>query len=252
MRIVVKVGSSSLHDGTSPRMEVFHAIADDVAEMSGDSQFVVVTSGAILFGKAALAGIDLGEDSIERDQVFASAGQRRLMDAWADAFSPYGEVGQILATNQELLGKRSDEKRHISGVLELMLAKEIRPIVNENDAVATDEIKQGDNDRLSAYIADLIGANLLFLLGQEDGFYRNYGTENEELVKLMMVSDLEHNRQFAGESMTGKGTGGMGTKFDAAEIFLAVPNRHLYIAPAIGERPITSALNRLTGTLLES
>jgi glutamate 5-kinase len=252
MRTVVKVGSSSLHDGFSPRFEVFRAIADDVAELSTISEFVIVSSGAILFGRAALRGIDLGPDCIEKEQLMASVGQRLLMEAWHEAFIPYGEVGQILVTNQELLGIRSDEKRHLTGVLELMLSRGVRPIVNENDAVAVDEIKLGDNDKLSAHLAHILRADMLFLLGQEEGFYENYGTESQALIRLIMASDLEHFRPHAGESLTGNGTGGMGTKFDAASIFMAESGRHMNISTANGSNPISKAWHREQGTMFES
>jgi glutamate 5-kinase len=214
--IVIKVGSSSL---TSPRGTLDIAnlkrIAAEIAELvKATKKVILVTSGAIVCGAERLG---LGKPkTIPQKQAAAAVGQSRLMRQYEKAFEEYDlTVAQVLLTRDAI----ADRERYLNArhTFDTLLEENVIPIVNENDTVAIDEIKIGDNDNLAALTASLVGADLLILLTDVDGFYM----KNEEGVPYLAAEIKEINRDVedaAGHPSTQLGTGGMITKIQAARI----------------------------------
>ncbi len=217
-RIVVKLGTSVLTGGTRkldhPRMvelarqsaELYHAGHD----------IVVCTSGAQAAGRALLGFPDL-PPTIANKQMFAAVGQSRLMLTWERFFEIYGiHVGQILLTRADV----ENRQRYLNArdTFSALLEQRIVPIVNENDAVAPEEIKVGDNDNLSALVATLVNADLLLLLTDQPGLYTADPRSNPDAQLIPEVRRIDETlRRLAGGSVSGLGTGGMYTKLQAVD-----------------------------------
>jgi glutamate 5-kinase len=215
-RIVVKVGSSSVTERGVISGKKISAIVSDVAGLSRRGyQVVIVTSGAISTG-AGVLGKNLRNLTIPEKQALAAVGQTILMNEYRNAFSKKGlPVGQILLTEDDVKHRtRFLNARH---TLETLLHLGIIPIVNENDSVAVNEIKFGDNDMLSAHVASLINADLLILLSDVDGFYMNMD-DAEPVEEIYSITDRIIDR--AGGAGSEYGTGGMMSKIRAAEIII--------------------------------
>lgn len=213
-RIVVKVGSSSLTSAAGGLdRDRLQALVDAVAARPG---LVLVSSGAIAAGLAPL-GLARRPRDLATQQAAASVGQAELVHAYSLAFARHRRtVGQVLLTADDVV--RRSHYRNAQTTLERLLALGVVPVVNENDAVATDEIRFGDNDRLAALVAHLIRADALVLLSDVDGLYdgdpRRAGTRRLDEVRSQ--DDLVGVR--AGASSSGVGTGGMASKVDAARV----------------------------------
>ncbi len=169
-RLVVKIGSSLLVQNGRLRVDWLRALAEDVAHLkSSGTDVVLVSSGSIALGRGAL-DMPAGELALEQSQAAAAVGQIRLARAYEEALAPHGiTTAQVLVTLED----STDRRRYLNSraTLEQLLALGVVPIVNENDTVATDEIRYGDNDRLAAQIAVTVGADQLILLSDVDGFY---------------------------------------------------------------------------------
>jgi glutamate 5-kinase len=227
---VVKVGSSLLVEGGRLRRRWLDALARDVAAIRREGQAVaVVTSGAVGLGLRAL---DHRVTELAHRQAAAAVGQIRLSEAYRTAFRRHGmEVAQVLVTPQDT----EDRQRHLNarGTLEALLERGIVPVINENDTVAADEIKFGDNDRLAARVAQLMSADLVVLLSDVDGLYdadprRNPGARHVPRVRAV-TPVIE---AMAGGTGTSLGTGGMASKVAAARIALGA-GAHLVIASGV-------------------
>ncbi|MGP9539309.1 glutamate 5-kinase [Brachybacterium sp. AOP43-C2-M15] len=217
-RLVVKIGSSSLTDadGRLDRSQV-QVIADTAATLVADgTELVIVSSGAIA---AALGPLGLPERpaAVELQQAAASVGQALLATAWQGAFAAHGLVtGQVLLTESDVI--RPQTYRNVRSALESLLGLGTVPVVNENDTTATHEIRFGDNDRLAALVAQLIGADALILLTDVDALYtappREPGAE-----RIGRVDDVARLAGVNIGSVGSKvGTGGMVTKLSAAQL----------------------------------
>jgi glutamate 5-kinase len=223
-RIVVKLGSALLIEQASgkPNAERFQAIAADVASLRAAGKSVtLVSSGAVALGRRAL-GFKAGKLKLEEKQAAAAAGQPLLMRAWADALGPHD-----LAVAQALLTFEDTERRrrwlNARATLETLLERGAIPVVNENDTVATEEIRYGDNDRLAARVAQMLGADVLVLLSDIDGLYTADPRSNPEARHIPEVRRLTADiLAMAGGANTGAGvgSGGMATKLEAARIAL--------------------------------
>ncbi len=218
-RIVVKVGSSSLTSLTGGLDGVrLRALADAVAaERLAGRQVVLVSSGAIAAGMAPL-GLPRRPRDLATQQAAASVGQLLLVEQYAAAFARHGlTVGQVLLTADDL--HRRAHYRNAQRTLERLLALGVVPIVNENDAVATDEIRFGDNDRLAALVAHLAVADALVLLSDVAGLYDgDPRTEGARLIEQVHdLSDLA-GVDLGRQGSEGVGTGGMASKVEAAGI----------------------------------
>jgi glutamate 5-kinase len=216
-RTVVKIGSSSLTARGRIDPLRLDTIVDAVAARhGGHQQVVVVSSGAIAAGIAPL-GLRARPRDLATQQAAASVGQLLLAERYAASFARYGlQVGQVLLTADDL--HRRGHYRNAQRTLERLLSLGVIPIVNENDTVATHEIRFGDNDRLAALVAHLVHADALVLLSDVDGLYTGRpGQPGSTLVpEVRDGADLAAVRVARGGS--GVGTGGMATKLDAAAI----------------------------------
>ncbi|MCP3765448.1 MULTISPECIES: glutamate 5-kinase [Streptomyces] len=222
-RIVVKVGSSSLTTAAGGLdADRVDALVDVLAKVrsGGERELVLVSSGAIAAGLAPL-GLTRRPRDLARQQAAASVGQGLLMARYTASFARYGvRAGQILLTSDDM--SRRAHHRNASRTLDKLLAMGAFPVVNENDTVATDEIRFGDNDRLAALVAHLVHADLLVLLSDVDGVYdgdpARPGTSRISLVRG--PEDLAHV-EIGSAGKAGVGTGGMVTKIEAASIAAA-------------------------------
>ena len=217
-RVVVKVGSSSLTSaggGIDPGRVA--ALVDSLAAVrSGGADLVLVSSGAIAAGLAPLSFARRPRD-LARQQAAASVGQGLLVHRYTEEFARHGQVtGQVLLTLDDVT--RRSHYRNAQRTFDKLLELGAVPIVNENDTVATTEIRFGDNDRLAALVAHLVHADLLVLLSDVDGLYD--GPPSRPGTRLL--TDVRGDGDLAGvqvgTSASGVGTGGMRTKLEAAGI----------------------------------
>jgi glutamate 5-kinase len=216
-RTVVKVGSSSLTSRGRLDPARLDSIVDALAQRRQDGQQVVlVSSGAIAAGIGPL-GLKTRPRDLATQQAAASVGQQLLAERYAASFARYRlQVGQVLLTADDL--HRRGHYRNASRTLERLLALGVIPIVNENDTVATHEIRFGDNDRLAALVAHLVHADALVLLSDVDGLYtgrpgRPDARFIEEVTSMAELDGIDVSR-----SGSHLGSGGMATKVDAAAI----------------------------------
>ncbi len=218
-RIVVKLGTSVLTGGTrrldrANMVEIVRQCAD--LHRQG-TDIIVCTSGAIAVGQEAL---DMAEtpETITEKQMLAAVGQSRLMLVWERLFDIYDiQVGQMLLTGADL----KDRQRFLNArdAMETLLEHEIVPVINENDAVATEEIKVGDNDNLSAFVVLLAEADCLMLLTDQPGLFTDdprSDPDAELIPEVQTIDDTLH--RLAGGSSSGLGVGGMTTKLQAADV----------------------------------
>jgi glutamate 5-kinase len=216
-RVVVKVGSSSLT--TLPGgldVERLTALVDVLgAAVAAGREVVLVSSGAIAAGLAPL-GLDGRPRDLATAQAAASVGQLRLVQTYADAFAAHGvTVGQVLLTADDLT--RRSHYRNARSTVERLLTLGVLPVVNENDTVATEEIRFGDNDRLAALVAHLAQADALVLLSDVDGVYDGDPRSGPaSLVDTVESSDDLAAVALGSARRNGVGTGGMATKVEAA------------------------------------
>lgn len=221
MRIVVKLGTSSLTNGTLHIAPPFLIdLAQQVAKLqSMGHQVVLVSSGAIAAGREKLNFPQLPKN-MPAKQMLAAIGQPRLMAIYEQIFGLYGlPVAQILLTRADL----SDRRRYLNArnTLVALMMQNVVAIVNENDTVATEEIRVGDNDNLSALVANLINADSLVLLTDQDGLFTAdpRSDASAELVRVVDQDDIPAALwRAAGGSKSGLGTGGMTTKLQAADL----------------------------------
>ncbi|MBI4635742.1 MAG: glutamate 5-kinase [Candidatus Rokubacteria bacterium] len=215
-RLVVKVGSGLITTPEAgPDPERIGALAAEIAAVRRDREVVLVTSGAIVTGMARLA-LPERPRSIPEKQAAAAVGQSALMWYYEAALKPHGiPVGQVLLTAQDI----GDRTRYLNArnTLRALLRYAVLPIVNENDTVAVEEIKVGDNDNLSALVASLVDADLLVLLTDVDGLYTDDPARNARARKLDTVEAVTDEIARLAWHGGGRGAvGGMATKLQAA------------------------------------
>ncbi|WP_416973294.1 glutamate 5-kinase [Streptomyces sp. 4F14] len=222
-RIVVKVGSSSLTTASGGLdADRVDALVDVLAKTrsGGEKEIVLVSSGAIAAGLAPL-GLRRRPKDLARQQAAASVGQGLLVARYTASFARYAvRVGQVLLTSDDM--SRRAHHRNASRTLDKLLAMGAFPVVNENDTVATDEIRFGDNDRLAALVAHLVHADLLVLLSDVDGVYDGDPGKpgTSRIAEVHGPADLAHV-EIGSTGKAGVGTGGMVTKVEAARIAAA-------------------------------
>lgn len=229
-RIVVKVGSSLLVDPERGlKVEWLNALGHDLANLYKEHvELVVVSSGAIALGRGVLR-LPRGPLKLEESQAAAAVGQIELSRAWAEVFSAYKmTTGQILVT----LGDTEERQRYLNAraTIGRLIDLKAIPVVNENDTVATTEIRYGDNDRLAARVATMVGADLLILLSDIDGLYTAPPLTHPDAQFIPLVPRITAEIEaMAGDAASELSRGGMRTKIEAAKIATA-GGTHMIIA----------------------
>jgi glutamate 5-kinase len=219
-RLVVKVGTALLVENGSGqlRQSWLAALTDDIANlMAGGTQVMIVSSGAIAVGRHDL-GLGTRTLKLEEQQAAAATGQIRLAHAWQEVFGAHDlRIAQILLTP----GDTEERRRHLNArnTIETLLGMGAIPVINENDTVATEEIRFGDNDRLAARVAQMLGADVLVLLSDIDGLYTADPLIDDDAVFIPEVPNITAEiEQMAGKARPGNSSGGMVTKIEAAKI----------------------------------
>jgi len=214
-RVVVKLGSMVLAArGGGVDQQLIDGLADEMNAMGGERDFIIVSSGAILMGMQAM-GYDEGNLSIKVKQALAAVGQSRLVHAYAQAFSRHGRrVGQVLLTSDGLEDRRRFVLSH--NTLESLLKMNAIPVINENDTIAVDEIRFGDNDLLASMVVNLANADLLVLLTNTEGLFdRDPRLGDGKLVEVVETVDNSIVNMAGGPGEAG--SGGMSSKVLAAK-----------------------------------
>ena len=219
-RIVVKIGSSSLHHAETGRLDltkIEHLVRELCDLRNRGKDVTLVSSGAIAVGRVAL-GMEKRPETVCEKQACASIGQARLMMTYQKIFSEYNQIaGQVLMTKYSVLNPEARKNAH--NTFEELYRMGIVPIVNENDTISTYEIHFGDNDSLSALVCAITGADLLILLSDIDGLFTDDPNANPDAKMLTFVDGEDAEiREMAKDSSSDVGTGGMKTKLDAAHI----------------------------------
>ncbi len=240
-RVVVKVGSALLVDPARGRLRQawLAALAEDVAELRARGvEVLIVSSGAIALGRSVL-GLPSGALRLEDSQAAASVGQIALARAWSEALAHQGIVAaQILLT----LGDTEEWRRYLNAraTLARLFDMQAVPVVNENDTVATSEIRYGDNDRLAARVTAMVGADLLVLFSDVDGLYTAPPARDPTARHLPVVARVTPEIEaMAGAAASELSRGGMRTKIEAAKIATRA-GAHMLIARGERKNPLAA------------
>ena len=239
MRIVIKVGTSTLAHSSGRmnirRVELLCKVLSDIK--NAGNQIVLVSSGAIGMGVGKL-GLSGRPGDMPGKQAAAAVGQCELMYTYDKLFSEYNHtVAQILLTADDI--QDENRSRHVHDTLEKLLSWGVLPVVNENDAVSIDEIGVhttiGENDTLSAIVAQLVGADMLVLLSDIDGLYTADPRKDPAATLIPVVEEITPDiLALAGGAGSGLGSGGMATKLKAAQL---ATTAHMDMVIANGEHP---------------
>ena len=221
-RIVVKVGTSTLtHETGKLNLNRIDKLIREIADLKNQGkEMILVSSGAIAAGLGKL-GLDKKPDSIPEKQAVAAIGQGVLMHIYEKLFAEYGQVmGQVLLTKENSV--QHHQYIHSRNSLLAQLAMGAVPVINENDAVAVDEIKIGDNDNLSAMVATLVDADALIILSDIEGLYTANPATHPEAELISEIPEITPQvESIAGGAGSKLGTGGMMTKIQAAQIAMS-------------------------------
>ncbi|GAB5502303.1 glutamate 5-kinase [Pyruvatibacter sp.] len=241
-RVVIKIGSALLVDSASGRMrrDWLQTLADDVARLRArGQQVIIVSSGAIAVGSKALGLGARNTLALEESQAAAAFGQIGLARAYQEALETRDiRIAQVLLTLGDTEGRRS--YLNARSTLTKLLDFNLVPVVNENDTVATTEIRYGDNDRLSARVASMVDADCLVLLSDVDGLYTDDPVRNPDATLIREVDAITPQIEaMAGTAGTDMSTGGMITKLEAARIATEA-GVHMVIAKGATDHPLKS------------
>lgn len=250
-RTIIKVGSSLLvsADGEVRRDWLSTLVADIAARHAAGEQLIIVSSGAIALGARRLALPKGGRASLEDAQAAAATGQIALSQCWAELLDAHRiTAAQILVTLDDL----EDRRRYLNAAatLERLLSLGVVPVINENDSVATAEIRFGDNDRLAARIAQAASAQTVILLSDVDGLYTDNPATNPDAERVPLVARIDARvRALAkAESSSGMGSGGMTSKIEAARIANAA-GASLIIVSGLHDHPLARLAKGGCGTV---
>lgn len=221
-RIIVKIGSSTLtHASGKLNYHRIERLVMEIADLANQGkQMILVTSAAVSAGMAPL-GLSERPKTIREKQAVAAIGQGVLMNIYEKMFRDYGQtVGQILLTRMDSYNRKNFMNSR--NTLLTLLDMGVIPIINENDAVAIDELKIGDNDTLSAIVASIVDADLLVILSDVDGLYTANPQTDPQAEIISEVTEIDkHIYDISGGAGTTRGTGGMYTKIQAASMAMA-------------------------------
>ncbi len=237
-RIVVKVGSSLLVDAAAGQLKRawLASLAADIAGLHKDKRdVIVVSSGAIALGRAVLK-LPAGALKLEDSQAAAAVGQIALARAWSEALGAHAlTAGQVLVT----LGDTEERRRYLNARSTIAKLLEWRsvPVINENDTVATSEIRYGDNDRLAARVATMMSADLLVLLSDVDGLYDKPPEQGGARLVPLVARITPEIEAMAGASASAHARGGMLTKIEAGKI-ATTAGTHMIIASGHVQHPL--------------
>lgn len=248
-RIVIKVGSSLMTDEANGKVRAdwLASMVEDLVRLrKSGKEIIIVSSGAVALGRKTL-GINDKNLRLEEKQAAAACGQLAMMRAWREALEKHHiSAAQLLLT----IDDSENRRRYLNArnTLETLLAHHIVPIINENDTVATAEIRFGDNDRLAARVAQMASAEILILLSDIDGLYTADPHTNKEAKFIPEVKQITAEiEQMGGDAVSSVGTGGMATKIAAAKIALAA-GCHMLVMAGKEPYPITRLENGERGT----
>ncbi|MFI0435475.1 MAG: glutamate 5-kinase [Parachlamydiaceae bacterium] len=251
-KFVIKLGTSTLTEGTKKlsRRSMLEMARQIVYLREEGKQVILVTSGAVAAGRELL-----GHPTVERywpsKQMFASVGQGRLMQMWADLFALFNvNVGQLLLTRDDFSNR--ERYLNIRDTLDCLLKHNVLPIINENDTVATKNIRVGDNDNLAALIANLIAADRLILLTDQQGLYTADPRQNPDATLIPLVKHINDailNLAGGSSASLGLGTGGMVTKVQAAQLASQTGTSTIIASSSIPNALIEIAQGQSLGTL---
>ena len=241
-RLVIKMGSALLVDETSGTIhhKRLKHLAEDVAEMKANgTEVMIVTSGAIALGRRYLGFIGDNSLKLEEKQAAAACGQIRLAHAYQQTLESHNiTVAQILLT----IDDTEERRRYLNArsTINTLLSTGAVPVINENDTVATAEIRFGDNDRLAARVAAMMSADTLLLLSDIDGFYTADPTKDKDAQWIPQIDSITPDIEAAaGYSVSNDSSGGMVTKIAAARIAMSA-GCHMIIARGDLDNPVTS------------
>lgn len=228
MRIVIKVGSSTLTERGGLCTERMKKLATLIASIHGENEVLLVTSGAVAAGSSVVP--TLNNKNTPHRQALAAVGQALLMSEYAKLFKPYGIfVAQILITKDDL--ENFSRSENAKTAVNTLLSHKILPIINENDTVVIDELLRGDNDQLSAKVTHYFNADLLVILSDIDGYYDKNPKTNSDATLIKLI-DWKLTEEQLNEDATPNGefaTGGIVTKLKAAD-FLMQRGKKMFLA----------------------
>ncbi|WP_147677971.1 glutamate 5-kinase [Algibacter pacificus] len=216
-RILLKIGSNTLTKETDniSRGKI-EDIADQIAKLQDTCEFIIVSSGAIAVAKQFVK-LESKHEEVFVKQALASIGQPHLIRIYQEIFREYG-----LLTSQCLLSysdfEKQESKSNIVNTINVLVQNNYIPIINENDTVATDEIKFGDNDRLGALTASLLGVDLFIIATNTNGIYTKESINNGTPETITEVDNFDELRKQVVDSKSSHGTGGMQSKIEAAAV----------------------------------
>ena len=252
-RVVVKIGSALLVEGRSGILKRawMESIAGDVARLAaGGAEVLLVSSGAIAMGRGVL-GLPAGKLKLEESQAAAAVGQIALARAWSEVLGAHGlTAGQILLT----LGDTEERRRYLNAraTVGTLLRMHAVPVINENDTVATSEIRYGDNDRLAARVAAMMGADLLVLLSDIDGLYTAPPKDDPSARLIPLVERITPEIEaMAGAAGSELSRGGMKTKVEAGKM-ATVAGTAMIIASGKRSAPLSAIDGGGTHTLFKA
>ncbi|MEL4308397.1 glutamate 5-kinase [Joostella sp. CR20] len=239
-RIVLKIGSNTLtRESNHISRGKIEDIARQVAHLKDSYEFIIVSSGAIAAAKQ-FVNLESNGKEINVKQALASIGQLHLMRIYQENFRELGLlISQCLLSYSDFKSKTS--KENIVNTINILLENDYIPIINENDTVATDEIKFGDNDKLAAMTADLLKADLLIIATNTDGIYTKDSMLNNDPKTIKEVVGFESLVKEVADEKSSHGTGGMKSKIDAVQIANAA-GIETWIVNGLKENFITNAV----------
>ena len=216
-KVVLKIGSALINESNSASTQIIENLTRQVSDLSDNTQFIIVSSGAISQGMNILNIMNKPKD-LESLQALAAIGQQKLMGLYEKYFNNFNRlIAQVLLTHDDM----NDNGRYMNAkaTIEKLLLLNVIPIINENDVVATEEIRFGDNDKLAAMVANLIEADLMIILTNQLGFYNKNPDKHSdaELIENCSIKDINID-EYNSYEKSDLGTGGFKTKLQAVKM----------------------------------